>query len=225
MIKYFQVKKRKGYSEVYYREKANSRQNKATVEQYIKTKRSILILGDGDSGKTRSMSKFYKNASTIWRKKPKPVMLGAVNPMLQWVEQESVKEYAIQKNREFSKLRQFERVDLLVEYCQEKKPVVFVDDCHKLQGRKLQIAKQCMIANTTVMTSISRNKLPPTIRAVIDRQNPQEFALSTKVAYDATQGFAWGVVVIFFMVGMPEVALLAGGFTMLANGRRGSSSA
>ncbi len=226
MIKYFQVKKRQRgpspYAEVYYREKANRKINTFITERYISNKKPVLILGDGDSGKTHSLMKFFNHAELIWRKKPSPIMLSATQPVMQWVEQKCVVEW-VGKN-EWKSLKPFERSQKVIDYCKEKKPIVFVDDAHKLTGRKLQLAKQCLLSNVFILTALTENKLPPSIRDVVIRRGPQTFAMSTKVAYDATSAFAWIFVFAAFLGGFPEVALMAGGFQLLANGRRGSNS-
>lgn len=227
MIKYFQVKKRSGKraNEIYYREKANSRSNDSIVEKYISTKKPLLILGDGDSGKTRSMMKFYDSSPDIWRRKPPPILLSGVNPLMQWIEQDAVIDYAESISIAWKGLKQYQKVQLLIDYCENQSPVVFVDDLHRLTGRKLQIAKACMRDNVFIATAITHNRLPPTVRDMVVRRKPQTFTMSTNVAYDATTAFAWFFVVIFIVAGLTEMAILAGGFNLLANGRRGSSNA
>ncbi len=216
MIKYFQVNNKTGRTaEIYYREKANTR-SKCSKETYISKRKSVLITGDGDSGKTRNLIKIWDKRADIWKKKPH-ILLNAITPLDEW----------IGTNREYLPVikneKQWQTVKRLIKFCADKKAVVFIDNAHKLTGRKLDIAKACASRNVVYATALSENRIPATIRQNIT-YNCLRFNLGTKVAYDATQGLIIIIALGAFFLGMNEIGILAGVFAMLKAGRLGSNN-
>ena len=50
----------------------------------------------------------------------------------------------------------------------DTKAVLFIDDAHKLAGRKLQIARQCVLASRVfVIAASEEQRLPPNLRIVL----------------------------------------------------------
>ena len=51
----------------------------------------------------------------------------------------------------WSKLKQWERSEVLPDYCRETNAVLFIDDAHKLTGRKLEIARLCVLSSNCLL--------------------------------------------------------------------------
>jgi hypothetical protein len=99
--------------------------------------------------------------------------------------------------------------------------VLFIDDAHKLAGRKLQIARKCVISSRLfVMAASEEQRLPPNLRNVVLRRDPQIFRLNSEVAYDTTNLFMWAFLVACLAAGWWEAALVLGGLKALGSGRR-----
>ena len=77
-------------------------------------------------------------------------------------------------------------------------------------------------AHIAVITTTDENRLSPSIRKPLLDKKPQIVRLSTDVAYDATHALMWFVVVMFFMLGSPEIATAIGLFEVLKGGKRAS---
>jgi len=206
MIKYLQVKVRtRGGAEIYYREKVNTRAN-CSKEQYIKKTKSVLITGQADSGKTRNLTKIWDKRAIIWQKK-KFIYFDSIMPLTQWLDQE-------QKYTTKSGLKQWQKVKELEKFCKDNKPIVFIDNCHKLTGRKLDIAKNCSFKNIVYATAIAENKIPPTIRQIITH-NGERFNLGTSASFDGTLGLIIILSLLAFMFGYSEIGVLIGVLAML----------
>jgi len=94
---------------------------------------------------------------------------------------------------------------------------VFIDDAHKLSGRKLQLARECLLASRLFVISASEEqRIPPNLRNVILRREPQIFRLDSDVSYDATKILMWSIIALCIMAGAWEAALVLGGL----HGRR-----
>ena len=210
---------------------------KVISEKTISIKRSILITGAHDSGKSRWVNRLYENAPQIWGAKIKaqPLMLGALLPLAAWSDSTAVKNWwEAEREKEqqsnddrvripWTKLKQWERAEILPIYIQETTAVVFIDDAHKLSGRKLQIARLCVLsAKVTVVTASEEQRIPPNLRGVLMRQEPQIFRLNSEVAYDATNIVMWFLIAGCVLMGAWEAALVLGGLKALGTGRRAS---
>ena len=99
--------------------------------------------------------------------------------------------------------------------------MLFIDDAHKLAGRKLEIARLCVLgAGIHVVTASEEQRIPPNLRAVLMRREPQIFRLDSEVAYDATSLLMWLFIAASMGVGFWEAALVMGGLKALGTGRR-----
>ena len=104
---------------------------------------------------------------------------------------------------------------------QDTGAVLFIDDAHKLAGRKLQIARECaLVARIWVASSSEENRIAPNLRQVMMRRDPQMFFLDSEVAYDATTILMWIMIAISMGMGAWEIAIVLGGLKMLGSGRR-----
>jgi hypothetical protein len=223
-IRYLQVKKKTGRcAELYYREKSDSYQNKCSKDIYISKRKSLLIFGDSDSGKTRNLSKVYRSRKELWTKRP-TIRFEALQPLTQWVEKEEVQKFfTLKTNKPFKGLQSFEKVEILLDYCREMKPIIFLEDAHKLTGRKLQIIKKATFRRIVFATALSENRIPSTIRRQLTT-NVQRFNFRSDVAFDATPVLIVIICAVLAFAGMPELAVLGGILGMVARGRLGSTN-
>jgi predicted GTPase len=207
MIKYFQVKdKSKRTAEVYYREKPNSRSNHCLKELYISKRKSVLITGNENSGKSHNLRKIWDKRGNIWTKK-KAIFFDAIQPLNQWLEQDFT--YTDKKG-----LKQWQMINELKIYSKKNKPIIFIDNADKLTARKLYIAKSCANGNVVYATAKAENRIPETIRETLTH-NGLKFNLGTKAAMDYTQGLIILVSITAFLFGFTEIGVLIGVLAML----------
>jgi hypothetical protein len=155
---------------------------------------------------------------------PEPVMLNGITPLSKWTEHQGVKEWYESKGEgEYKKVPAWKRVELIPDYLKDTRAILFIDDAHKLTGRKLMIAKSCMKSGYRVIVASSdENRLSPSIRKLFLDTKPQIIRLNSDVAYDATHLVVWAFVAIMMATGMTELAMILGLFETLKGGRRGS---
>jgi hypothetical protein len=200
-------------------------------QECISRTKPVLVVGAHDSGKTRWLRRLHESASAIWGAKSStpPLWISAFRPLLAWVDDEHVAAWWNEKAKakpdagkpRWSKMRQWERAELLPTYLSETGAVLFLDDCHKLSGRKLQIARECaMAARIWIATASEENRIPPNLRAVMLRRDPQIIRLDSEVAYDATALLMWIMIAVSFGMGAWELAAILGGLKLLGKGRR-----
>ena len=68
----------------------------------------------------------------------------------------------------WSKLKAWERQDKLPEYLSDNKAILFIDNAHKLTGRKTQIAKECLqVQRLSVIAISDEQRLPPSLRHLV----------------------------------------------------------
>jgi hypothetical protein len=116
-----------------------------------------------------------------------------------------------------------QKAALLSEYIAETGAMLFIDDAHKLTGRKAQIARQCMLATKLWLVSASEEgRLPPSVRPLVERCEPQRTNLESDVSYDTTKVLIWIVIATCMMAGAWEAGAVLGGLQMLGTGRRSS---
>lgn len=213
---------------------APSKDRKETV---ISKKKCHLITGAHDSGKTRWLSRLRDEWQGIWGAKinAEPLWLGALAPLGSWVDHSGVGRWFDDKEttkaeedtrhtpRQWAKLNQQQKADILPEYLRETGGILFIDDAHRLTGRKLQIARQCVIAaKIWVMTASQENRLAPNLRPIVERREPNRINLKTDASYDATGALVWFMVLASMGMGWWEISLVLGGLKMLGTGRRSS---
>ncbi len=156
---------------------------------------------------------------------PESVFLSGITPLSKWTEHSGVKTWyeAKAEGNDYKKIPAWKRVELLPEYLKETRAVLFIDDAHKLTGRKLQIIKLCIeSAFRTVLSASDENRLSPSIRRQFLESKPQIVRLNSDVAYDATHLLVWFVVCICLLTGATEFAAVLGLFETMKGGRRAS---
>lgn len=186
-----------------------------------------LISGAHDSGKSRWLMRLRDNRHAIWGRKSQPVLLEGLMPLSSWVE---VKGIAGWHDGQFSeqldfipwnKLNLQQKADLLADYLLDTQALLFVDDAHKLTGRKAQIARKCLLSSKTwLMACSEEGRLPPSIRPIVERRNPQRIQLESDVSYDTTKALIWFMVAMCVVAGAWEAGAVIGGLQMLGSGRR-----
>lgn len=212
-------------------------QRKGTVisEEAISTKRPILVTGAHDSGKSKWVERLHEHAAEIWGTKSKtaPLYLDTLRPLVAWSDEPDVEKWWEAKRLKeeetdlnnarapWKSLKQYTRAEALPDYCKETGAVLFIDDAHKLAGRKLQIARKCVLSSRLfVIAASEEQRLPPNLRTVVMKRDPQIFRLNSEVSYDATNLFMWAFLVACLAVGWWEAALVLGGLKALGTGRR-----
>jgi hypothetical protein len=213
----------------------NRKYGKTVKTETVSVKRPVLVTGAHDSGKTRWLKRMYEQGRGIWGGKIKadPLWLGALRPVAAWCDSPPVVEWwektrLIEEKREsetarrpWVNLKQWERAEALPNYVQDSGAVVFIDDAHKLSGRKLQLARECVLAcRISVISASEEQRIPPNLRSVVMRRDPQIFRLDSDVAYDATSAVMWFFIITLMAAGMWEAGAVLGGLKALSGGRR-----
>lgn len=154
----------------------------------------------------------------------KPVFIGANLTLAQWVDNVDLCHWWCDKNRmeekDFKKVKQYEKLALVRDYLKETRALLFVDDAHKFVGKKIQYFKDYFnVASRVLMSCESESRLPESIRLMVMRTTPDIHRFNTDVSYDMTHVLMWFLLVLLLLAGQYEIALLLGGLKMLASGR------
>jgi hypothetical protein len=193
----------------------------------ISTKRPVLLTGAHASGKSYWLERLRSNAGRIWAGiEAEPLHLAATRPLSAWTDVQHLERWWAGRedtadDRHWSKLKAWERVDLLPVYLQDTGAVLFIDDAHGLSGRKLKVVQDCLRSTKVwVMAAADEGRLAPGLRQDVLAAEPQTFRLGTEVAYDATPAFMWFLLALFMAMGYWELAMAVGGLKVLGSGRR-----
>jgi hypothetical protein len=166
-----------------------------------------------------------KDESLADWKYPEAVFLCGISPMSKWVDHEGIETWWNENNptSPYQKIPAWKKTELIALYLRDTRAILFIDNAHRLTGRKLVIAKEC-IANAyrAVIACSDENRLSPSIRRPFLETKPQIIRLNTEVAYDATHIIIWFFVLLAILAGSPEVALAIGTFEIMKGGRRAS---
>jgi hypothetical protein len=120
----------------------------------------------------------------------------------------------------WSKLKAWERAEALPDYLRDTGAVLFIDDAHKLAGRKLQIARECALtAKIWIASASDEQRIPPNLRSVMMRRDPQVIRLGSDVAYDATNVLTWVLALVLLASGAWEASIVVAGLKALSGGR------
>ena len=203
-------------------------------EKSLSRQKNHLIEGAHDSGKTRWITRLNENWAEVWGAKiqEEPLYLSGLEPISEWLDAPQVEAWwseveddkALEEKRrprKWTAISQKLKADALSDYLHSNKTLFFLDDAHRLTGRKLQIARQCILASKYwLISTSSENRLPATLRPIVERGQPQRTRLESDASYDATKVLMWLLIVGFAAAGVWEAALVLGGFQMLGTGRR-----
>lgn len=191
-------------------------------DQVISIRRDVLITGPNSSGKTRWLARLEEKGGQVWTKKER-IYLRALEPLGRWYEDPRVVDLAQSKGLAWSKLKSYERVEALLDWFVEHKPVLLLDDAHRLTGRKLDIAiNLCREASIVVVASFEEQATPMSLRMLLEKRNPQRITLKSEAAYDVTSVALWLVILTSLGAGWWQLAAAVGGMKVLGGGRRAS---
>lgn len=200
-------------------------------EEPISVRRDIMVTGAHDSGKTRWLMRLYEQSNRIWTKSRSPaIWLSALRPLGSWSDNPAIIEWWDKKviadpiNCEpWAKVPAWKRQELIQDYLKETGAILFIDDTHKLSGRKLQLARICVLnAKICVVSATEEQRIAPNLRSALLKRDPQIFRLDSEVAYDATKPLVWLIALIALGAGWWEISLVLGGMQALAGGRHSS---
>ncbi len=157
---------------------------------------------------------------------PEAVFLCGSAPLSKWTDSPAIEKWHNENNPDelpYAKIPAWKRCEIIAKYLRATRAVLFVDDAHKLNGRKLMIAKQCIDrAYRVVIATSDENRISPSIRRQFLETKPQIIRLTSDVAYDATHILVWLFVAVAMLAGSPELAALIGVFELMKGGRRAS---
>ncbi|MEY3280246.1 MAG: hypothetical protein RL674_231, partial [Pseudomonadota bacterium] len=115
-------------------------------------------------------------------KYPQAVFLCGISPMSKWVDHEGIETWWNENNpaSPYQKIPAWKKTELIALYLRDTRAVLFIDNAHRLTGRKLVIAKEC-IANAyrAVIACSDENRLSPSIRRPFLETKPQIIRLNT----------------------------------------------
>ncbi len=156
---------------------------------------------------------------------PAAVYICGSAPLSKWMDNDAIGDWWDKENpaEPYKKIPVWKRCEIIAKYLRATRAVLFVDDAHKLTGRKLIIAKQCIDRAFRVVIACSdENRLSPSIRKSFLETKPQTIRLTTDVAYDATHIIMWMFVMVLFIAGIPEGAAVLAFLEIMKGGRRAS---
>jgi len=170
-------------------------------ERCLSIRKDILVSGPNSSGKTRWLAKLDAKAGEVWIGREK-LFVRSMEPLQRWYEDPRVVAHAAAKGAAWARLRSYEKVEALLSWVRETKPVLLLDDAHKLAGRKLDIAIQlCREAGRLVVGTFAEQATPMSLRMLIDTRDPQKVMLKSDAAYDVTALVLWLLILIALMAG------------------------
>lgn len=118
-------------------------------EAAISRKKNIIIAGAHDSGKSRFLERLHEYAFDIWgghNQIKGKLFFDQIQPLSAWYEDSALQAWYESKARferewkPWQKLKAYEKVDLLPQYCKSTNAALFIDNADKLTQRKLAIA-------------------------------------------------------------------------------------
>lgn len=193
-----------------------------TGEEVLSIRRDVLITGANSAGKTRWLEKLHENAPSMWIGR-EALKVRALDPLAAWTDDPRLEALATSKGLTWSKLVQYKRAELLVEWCETTKPVLFLDDIHKLAGRKLDlVCRMARGAGVVVAASWAEESTPMSLRMLLDLREPQRVNLKSDAAYDITSVALWVMILAALGAGAWQLAAVIGGMKVLGGGRRAS---
>lgn len=192
-------------------------------EQVLRRTADIAIYGPHGAGKSRWLGKLAAGAAEVWPGRQSAV-LRAIEPLANWTEQPVIEQWhdaREEKRAPWVKLRQSERVDLLVAWCADVRAVLLIDDVHKLSGRKADLVGRLIEgAHVVVYTASDEARIPMSLRMMLGRRSPQVLRMSSTAAYDYTGAVTWMLCIIAAAMGAWPVAAAIGGLKLAARGNR-----
>lgn len=193
-----------------------------TAEETLSIRRDVLIVGANAAGKSRWLAKMHGHAPAMWIGR-EAVMLRALEPLQRWTDDPRIEAFAAGRGLTWSKLAQHKRADLLCDWIADTKAVLFLDDIHKLAGRKLDlVCRMARAAGVVVAATWAEQSTPMSLRMLLDTRDPQKIQLKSEAAYDITSAALWLMILVALGAGAWQLAAAIGGMKVLGGGRRAS---
>lgn len=121
-------------------------------------------------------------------KYPEAVFICGSAPLSKWTDNAAIEKWHDEQDPDamkYAKIPAWKRCEIIAKYLRATRAVLFVDDAHRLNGRKLMIAKQCIDrAFRVVIATSDENRISPSIRKQFLETKPQIIRLTSDVAYD-----------------------------------------
>lgn len=192
-------------------------------EQALRRTQDIAIFGAHGAGKSRWLAKLAGGAAEVWPGR-QSATVRAVDPLAIWTEQPAVQAWHDSLGgcpQRWDKLRQSDRVEVLVKWCSEVRAVILVDDMHRLSGRKADIVGRLIEgAGIVVYSAAEEARIPMSLRLQLGRRHPQVLRLDSSAAYDYTGALVWILCILAAAAGAWPVAAAIGGLKLAARGNR-----
>jgi hypothetical protein len=204
--------------------KKNYKMGKVVSEETISVTKPILVCGRHASGKTRWLKRLYDNANEVWAKQQgEALFFNSTASITEWKDQDVIKSWWNGNNldKPWDKLSTHRREKALINYVGNVWTVIFIDNLDKISGKKAEIIKIILSSSKSriwVASSIAENRIAPSLRAITLKTKPQQFILSSPIAYDATNTLVMTACIILIMTGHIEAAIIVGFFRVLSRG-------
>lgn len=193
----------------------------------LSIKRDLAIYGPAQSGKTRWLTKLHAGSAAVWSAKREVIYLRTVDPLGAWCEDPRIAKHCDERAakdstfRPWAKLRAFERSAALVEWVAHTRAVLLLDDVHLATGRKADTIRQLIgVCSVAVYSASEPQRIPISLRTLLQRRDPQEVDLKSEAAYDVTGAFFWFLILLSAAAGAWPVATALGGLKVMSGGRR-----
>jgi hypothetical protein len=143
--------------------------------------------------------------------------------LLKWHDDKRLELHATAQGKAWAKLKSHERVEVLIDWVKETKPVLILDDCHKLAGKKLDLALQLVrTAGRVISSTFAEQRTAITLRMALDLRAPQKIQLASEAPYDYTNILMWLVVIISLLAGAWQLSAVLLSMKVLGRGKRAS---
>jgi hypothetical protein len=194
----------------------------ATFEQALRCRQDVAIYGPHSAGKSRWLARMHDNAPMLWTRRP-ALLLRGLDPLATWLEQPALIDWHATRENvpSWEKLRQSDKLAALRQWVDECKPVVLLDDAHKLTGRKADIAVALVrAAGVVVHTASEETRVGLSLRMALQARSPQVVRLASEAAYDYTGALVWVLCLICAAAGAWPIAGAIAGLKVLGRGNR-----
>lgn len=204
--------------------------SKQVKETYISKRGIVAIYGGNGSGKSRMLAQLDKSKDELWR--GSVIQLKATDSIADIIHknlQEKADKRVInadddelddaEENSE--NMKQYAQLARLAEL--SKKSVVLVDDIDRFTGKKLELIKElCRNSKTLIYSAQSESSVNRTVREILHKRKLKQTVinLTTGASYDATNWLFGLFVLVLFVGGAPEAAMLVMAMRYMAKGSR-----
>lgn len=175
-------------------------------DTYIKKTQDIWLLGPPQSGKSSAIDRLMKHSASVWAKWP-TLPIRAHDPLSRWLDQEALQTWVSPEGKSYATLGLERKLEVFLQWCQQRPCVWIIDDAHALSARKLDVLLRLLQnARVIVIGALSEQSLHPSLRTFLQRRGPQVLSLSSEAPYDATLSIMWLLLLIAIGAGWWELA-------------------